>query len=522
MDDRTLRDLLEALPHRLHQIPERWAVRQPDAPALFEPDGARMSYAEFWAAIRSTGSWLAELGVRGGDRLMIVNENGFAASVLFHAASVLDAWPMLVNARLSDREIDEIRRHAEPRRTVYTTRVSPEAVAHARRHDAQQTRLPYGETVALSALAAVQPEQVHADSAKQVGGLVYTSGTTGAPKGVMLSHRALAYVASTPGAQKPIAPDDKFYGALPVSHIFGLSSTLLRALYGGGSVLCVPRFSAESLDRALRHEAVTILQAVPQMYAKLIEYFDATGLKPSAPHLRVMTVGGAMLDSDLKQKVEKLFGLTLINGWGMTEFASTVSRSTLDDKGAACPAGNVLPGIEVKTVDDKGRALPLGEAGELWLRGPNAMLGYYRNPTATAEVLTADGWYKTGDLGYVGDNGKLYILDRTRELIIRSGFNVYPAEVEAVLASHPSVTLAAVVGRASAGNEEVIAFVQLAPGAAPREAELIEFAAAQLAPYKRPARVIALEQLPAAATGKILKRHLKTMAAALPAGPGDA
>jgi acyl-CoA synthetase (AMP-forming)/AMP-acid ligase II len=196
----------------------------------------------------------------------------------------------------------------------------------------------------------------------------------------------------------------------------------------------------------------------------------------------------------------------------MTEFASTVSRSLPQHTGRDISAGPVLPGIEVRIVDENGRDVVKGQPGEIWLRGPNCMLGYYKNPTATRDVLTADGWYKTGDLGSLAADDTLYIVDRIRDLIIVSGFNVYPAEVEAELTAHPAVTLAAVIGRRRYGNEEVIAFVQPAPGARVSEPELAQFLKPRLAPYKQPARIVVMEQLPAAPTGKILKAQLKSIA----------
>jgi acyl-CoA synthetase (AMP-forming)/AMP-acid ligase II len=278
--------------------------------------------------------------------------------------------------------------------------------------------------------------------------------------------------------------------------------------------MLVPRFSAEHLADAL-DRGVTIVQGVPQMYAKLLEYARASGRRFRPNSLRFATVGGAPIEPDLKAAVEDALGLRLVNGWGMTEFASTVSRSLPQHVGRDISAGPVLPGIEVRIVDEQGRAVARSEAGEIWLRGPNCMLGYYRNPEATRAVLTGDGWYKTGDLGSLGPDGALCIVDRIRDLIIVSGFNVYPAEVEAELAAHPAVTLAAVIGRRRHGNEEVIAFVQPAPGASTSEAELAEFLAPRLAPYKRPARIVVLEQLPAAPTGKILKAQLRTLAETL-------
>jgi acyl-CoA synthetase (AMP-forming)/AMP-acid ligase II len=511
-----LAEVLAELPPRLDDLARRGATRWPRQTAMSEPGGASITYSEFAAAVAAAAERLAALGIGAGDRVMIVNENCIAAAIAFFAASALDAWPMLVNARLSAREIDTIAGHAEPRRVFFTVALSAEARTHAERFGAAPCDLPGaapGE-LAVSPARNAMPEPVSGDPERDVAALIYTSGTTGMPKGVMLSHRACLYVASSPGAQRRPTAEDVVYCTLPIAHIFGFTSTWLRGLYGGAHVLLVPRFSAKHLADALER-GVTIFQGVPQMYAKLLEYARTSGRVLKAPALRMATVGGAPIEPELKAAVEQALGLRLVNGWGMTEFASTVSRSLPQNTGRDISAGPVLPGIEVRIVDEQGRDQPQGEAGEIWLRGPNCMLGYYKNESATREVMTPDGWYKTGDLGSIGPDGALAIVDRIRDLVIVSGFNVYPAEVEAELAAHPSVTLAAVIGRRRAGNEEVIAFVQPAPGARVSEAELAQFLKPRLAPYKQPARIVVMEQLPAAPTGKILKARLKAMAESL-------
>lgn len=512
----SLPEILAELPPRLIDLVRRAAARWPDQIAMSEPGGAAVTYGAFLASVEAAAARLRSLGVGAGDRVMIVNENCIAAGLVFFAASALDAWPMLVNARLSAREIDTIAGHAEPRRILFTVGVSAEATAHAERLGAAPCDLPgaSGGALAVGARREAVPEPVSGDPVRDLGALIYTSGTTGMPKGVMLSHRACLFVASSPGAQRRPTPEDIVYCALPIAHIFGLTSTWLRGLYGGAQVMLLPRFSAEHLADALE-QGVTIFQGVPQMYAKLLESVRTRGRKLKAPFLRFATVGGAPIEPELKEAVEQALGLRLVNGWGMTEFASTVSRSLPQHVGRDISAGPVLPGIEVRIVDEQGRDLPQGAAGEIWLRGPNCMLGYYKNAEATHAVLTDDGWYRTGDRGSLAADDTLYIVDRIRDLIIVSGFNVYPAEVEAELAAHPAVTLAAVIGRRRQGNEEVIAFVQPASGMRVTEAELAAFLAPRLAPYKRPARIVVLEQLPAAPTGKILKAKLRDLAASL-------
>jgi acyl-CoA synthetase (AMP-forming)/AMP-acid ligase II len=265
---------------------------------------------------------------------------------------------------------------------------------------------------------------------------------------------------------------------------------------------------------AIRDDGLSIVQGVPAMYARLLEHVGAGA--PLATRLRFAYAGGSPLDPALKAAVEHLLGVPLHNGYGLSEAAPTVSQTRLDAPRSDTSVGLPIPGVEVRIVDKAGDDIAGAAAGELWVRGPNLMRGYYRNPEATAAALRPGGWLNTGDMARRNADGALFIVGRTKELIIRSGFNVYPLEVETVLNAHPGVTQSAVVGRPVAdGNEEVIAFVQPDPRRTPAESELRAWAAARLAPYKRPARIVLMAALPAAANGKVLKHVLKQSAADL-------
>ena len=253
---------------------------------------------------------------------------------------------------------------------------------------------------------------------------------------------------------------------------------------------------------------------MPTTYQRLLEYKATSGLNAlPRGRLRGLYVAGAPLDPTLKAMIEQEFGQPLLNAYGITECAPGISGVRSDAPRADCSVGTILPGIEVRLMGRDGAPVPNGEVGELHVRGPNVMRGYYRAPEATAAAIDGDGWFNTGDLARF-EGEALFIAGRTKELIIRSGFNVYPAEVEAVLNAHPSVVQSAVVGRAVHANEEVVAYVQLLPGSATTTDELMAHAGRHLTAYKRPSEIVVLDALPASSTGKILKHRLAAAAAA--------
>ncbi|WP_097459889.1 class I adenylate-forming enzyme family protein [Mangrovitalea sediminis] len=503
---------LEAeLPTRIHHAVWEWVEKRPDAVALIDHK-VHWRYGDLVAVIDGTQRWLVEQGLRPGDRLMVVSENGRALVALLLAASRMDVWVAVINARLAPNEIDAIRDNCQPRRILYTVEVSEDAARHAERHGAAS--VPAGDLgeLAVGPLNAVDPLPVEADG-NQVAAMIYTSGTTGQPKGVMLTHRGILFISRVSGGMRLLAPGRNVYGVLPTSHVFGLSSVAIGALANGACLHTVPRFDPVDLVDALAHREIGVVQGVPAMYARTLEYLAREGVTLEAPSLVYLSAGGAPLDLDLKRRVESVFGTTLHNGYGLTEASPTVSQTRIGEINETVTVGKVLPGLEYRLILPMSRQEVLrGEVGELWLRGPNIMKGYFRNEAATRAVLDDEGWLNTGDMGRVDVEGNLYIVGRSKELIIRSGFNVYPPDVEAVLNEHPLVTLSAVVGRPVAGNEEVVAYVQPVPGAALTEQELAEFAAQRLSAYKRPSEIIFMDNLPATATGKILKGHLRDLA----------
>jgi len=503
---------------RLHQPILRWADITPDAIALTDGHGA-WTYWQLRAAVEHAASILQWRGVRAGDRVMLVGENGRTLAAFILAVSLLDACAVLENARRAPLETERIRAHANPRLVVYLLRDSDAAKEHAARAQAREKRCgPLGR-VAIS----------HDNPASEVGtcgdmctgtrddvaALIYTTGTTGTPKGVMVRHEALLFLPATVRCLRAITPADHAYGVLPITHIMGLAIVMGSALRAGARLTLAARFDAGACAALLQDDGLSMLQGAPAMFAKLLQYLDERPLvsPPVFPRLRFIAVGGAPLDLTLKRCCETVFGLPLHNGYGLTE-GSSLCFTRLDDPRPDASVGRPLPGVAVRIVGKGGVDLPAGAVGELWVRGPQVMKGYFREPALTRRVLSEDGWFNTEDLARVDDVGNVSIVGRSKDLINSNGFNVYPQEVEEAINAHPGVVHSAVVGRADADSETVIAFVELRDGNSSFDLTYLQTLFAQrLSPYKKPREIYVLTPLPASPNGKVLKHQLRAMLA---------
>jgi acyl-CoA synthetase (AMP-forming)/AMP-acid ligase II len=434
---------------KISDIVPHWATRTPNAVALIE--GKRVwTYADLDRAIRDT----ALNGVRAGDRVMLICENRLENVAAYFACLARGAWPIVVNAKLTPRETGEIRDHS-------------------------------GARLVLKAGHATLFDEAAPEADSDVAALIYTSGTTGKPKGVMLTHANLMFVARASGEVRELGTSDRVAAVLPISHILGLTGVLLSSLLHGASVHLFPRFDPAAVLAA----DPSVLIGTPAMYQMLSEYLTRKSLKPGA-NLRLIASAGAPLDAATKTATEAAFAMKLRNGYGISECGPTITlnRAPRED----CGIGQLLPGIEAKLVAD-----------ELFVRSPGVMRGYYRAPEETASAIDAEGWFRTGDLARF-ESGSWFITGRAKEMIIRFGFNVYPAEIEGVLNAHPAVRRCAVIGR----DDEIVAFIE---GSA-AEDEIARYASANLAPYKRPTAFRLVEALPMSPAGKILKSALAALA----------
>lgn len=505
---------LNSLPERISDVIQQWVQLSPDHPALVEPSGG-WSYQQLASAVSEARHWLGGLGVRPGDRVMLVCENCRAAVAILLGLAALDAWPVLVSTNLSPRELDQIRDHCGPRRLIYFTAASRQAREHAKRQGAELVDVGALGSLAVSSLdSSAEPEPVEPEVSERVGALIYTSGTTGLPKGVMLTHRNLLFVAAVSAKIRSLTPNDRMYAVLPMSHAVGLSVVLLGGLLSGATLYLSPRFDPFAAMTTMEKEQLTVVLGAPGMFSLLVDYAKLRNIASvRLPALRIISSSGAPLPPALKEQVEKLFGITLHNGYGVTECSPNISQAVVGEHRNDTSVGRPLPGVELKLVGPDQMPVADAEVGELWVRGPNVMKGYYRAPEETAAAIDSEGWFNTRDLARLKD-GLLFIEGRTKDLIIRFGLNVYPAEVEGVLNAHPAVVRSAVIGRTvpgTAGGEEVVAFVQPKTGSTVHASEIAQYAAQQLAPHKRPSHIFLVPDMPLTRTGKVVKGELSKL-----------
>jgi acyl-CoA synthetase (AMP-forming)/AMP-acid ligase II len=504
--------MLSTLPPRLQNVVQQRSENIPDQLALVEAGGA-WTYRELEIVVERTGIWLAASGVRPGDRVMIVSENCRAFVAIFFALSRINAVAVPVNALLSEAEVDAIRHHCGARLVLYLTSVSSHALHHANRNRAVVEENKDLGLVGLGSLKENVPESIDPDPASAVATIFYTSGTTGNPKGVMLTHRNLLFSAMVSAGIRSLNAEDRIMGILPMSHVTGLAVQLLGGLVSGATVHLLPRFDPLKATAILQRDMLTIIYGVPFIFTQFLEYARIRHLQSlRSPSLRIISCSGAPLLPMVKSAVEHLFGLPLQHAYGLTECSPGVSVTRVEAPRTDTSVGQIYPHVEAKLVGPDCHQVVDGEVGELWVRGPNVMKGYYRAPEETAAAIDSEGWFNTRDLAKM-DDGNIFIVGRTKELIIRFGFNVYPAEVEDVLNRHPAVTQSAVIGRLveETGEQEIVAFVQPRPGSDITSQQLSQYLAQYLATYKRPTCIYLTSELPRTFSGKILKEQLANM-----------
>ncbi len=474
----------------------RHAEPRPDAPAVVEGE-TTLTFSDLVGLAASTAGSFDRLGVRPGDRVAIAAWN----DVSFVGAYLGALWCGAVAVPLNPGAPVAAHR-GELERIDARVLVCGLGAEHL---------LELPGAIAAGALPAgpPMPAEVERDDA-ELAVLLFTSGTAGAPRAAMLTHGNLAanigQVQSHPGLQ--LGPEDVGLATLPFFHVFGLNVALGVALAGGVRSVLLPQFDATRVVDLARREGVTILAGVPAMFTALLELSESEADPRAFATVRLAVSGAAELPMTIGERFHDRFGVTIYEGYGLTEAAPIVSTTAVDRSPRWGSIGPPLPGVEVRLVDADGTDVTVGDPGEIWVRGPNVFGGYWNDPEATARVLH-DGWLRTGDVAVADDQGFLSLVDRMKDLIIVSGFNVYPAEVEDALMESADVADAAVIGVPNPRTgEAVTAFVVPAPGATPTLSALREHVAHRLARYKVPTTVHVIDELPRNQAGKVLRRNL--------------
>ncbi|MGD0378631.1 MAG: AMP-binding protein [Acidimicrobiales bacterium] len=346
--------------------------------------------------------------------------------------------------------------------------------------------------------------------------LLFTSGTAGEPKAAMLTHgNLMGNLRQMLGIPEILRADDVGLVALPLFHVFGLNVALGLSLATGAALVLDTRFDAAGTLRQVHELGVTTLLGVPTMFGAWADLpdgdgdGDGDGASPLAGVRRAIS-GAAALDADVALRFERRYGIEIWQGYGLTESSPAVSTSLGTGRNRPGSVGRPLPGVEVQLVDEEGEPVLEGDTGEIWVRGENVFAGYWRDAEATAQVLTDDGWLRTGDIGVIGEEGDLFVVDRSKDLVIVSGFNVFPAEVERVVTSIPGVAEVAVIGRPDPGTGEAVeAVIVVEPGAEVNEELVRAYCAANLTRYKCPTSIRFVAELPRGLVGKALRRALR-------------
>jgi acyl-CoA synthetase (AMP-forming)/AMP-acid ligase II len=499
----------------VHELIFRGLSEKADRPALIDGiSGLTITYGEFAAAVERLAAALAERGFVKGDVIGIFAPNTPAYAITLHGILRAGAVATTANALYTADEVAGQLTDAGAKALFTVSAFLDRATAAAKLAgiaDVFVLDKADGHTSLSDLLASTAPApSISFDTAEDLAVLPYSSGTTGRAKGVMLTHRALVANIVQTDAMFDTSTVKRVLAVLPFFHIYGMQVTLNHALAIGATVVTMPKFDLPEFLRVIaehRTDRVYIAPPVAVALAKhpIVDSYDLSALK-------VLFSGAAPLDEELAEAVHKRLGCKIRQGYGMTEM-SPVSHTIPDDRDdiAIGTVGLIVPNMENKVVDlATGEELGVGERGELWCKGPNLMKGYLNNPEATAATLDADGYLHTGDVAVIDENGIVSIVDRVKELIKYKGYQVPPAELEALLLTHPAIADAAVIGvRDDEGEEVPKAFVVTQAAASLTAADVMTFVADRVAPHKKVRVVEFLDAIPKSASGKILRKDLR-------------
>ena len=468
-------------------------------------DDVELTYEALDAAVARAAGFLRSKGVGPGDRVGMQLPNVPYFPIVYFGALRLGAVVVTMNPLLKAREVAYYLQDSGARLLVAWPDVAEAAEGGAAEPGAECILTRPGELE--QELGAVEPVEEAAERADDDPAvIIYTSGTTGAPKGATLTHANLSAGASTARELVDIGPEDVAIATLPLFHVFGMNSVMNACLVNGGMLTLLPRFAPDKVLELIRRDRATVFAGVPTMFVALLN--DPAREDSDISSLRLCISGGAAIPVEILRGFEEAFGAAILAGYGRPE-TTGMGSFNLPDGRKPGSIGVPIGGTEMKVVDDDDNELPQGEPGEIVMRGPFVMKEYWNKAEATDETMRG-GWFHTGDVAKVDEDGYFFIVDRKKDLIIRGGYNVYPREIEEVIYSHPAVREAAVVGVPHDElGEEVGAAVAVRDGEDASPDDIRAFVKERVAAYKYPRKVWIVDELPKGPTGKILKREIE-------------
>ena len=484
------------------QVLHQWARTDPARVAIVDAghEMAEVTYGELDQRAERVAATLLARGLGPGDRVVVCTANGIDFVAAWFGALYAGCTTLPVSFLSTAHEIRFVIEHAHCKAIITDEQrhiVAKEACDLAR-----------GEPLLLDSTfpSRTEPHGGPAELDDAAWAMIlYTSGTTGSAKGVCISHASLSsHTRALVRDTLRLTEEDRVLGTLPFTHSYGIRMTLLAPFIAGARCVFVPRFDATTTLELITAQGITWLPGVPTMFSAWADETTA----PTPTSLRWCLSAGATLVEDVRLRAEKRLAAPVRQGYGLTE-ATFSAVNAPPDEAVPGSVGRAVEGVEIRIVDERGQSPPTGHSGEVVIRGDNVMAGYLDDRTATQHVMRG-GWLHTGDVGTLDETGRLTIVDRIKDIIIRGGRNIYPTEVENVLADHPDITEVAVVGQADAYyGEEVVAVVVLAPGATLDVAELDRWVRQRLSPTKVPHRIALADALPQGNSGKVLKRLLR-------------
>ena len=486
----------------------------PDHPAIYYRDDM-ITYGQFYNEVCSASQAFSQHGIGFGDRVSILMGNAPQFLVAYYGLQALGAVAVPSNPMLKADELSYIYNNANVKAVVTIPQLLPtvkaaQATVPGLEHiftcrGSAEGAIDFDALLAIPCEGAVETPQF--DPATHPAVFMYTSGTTGYPKGCMLSHRNLMANAGGCQAVLQLSTHDTVLGVLPMFHAFAAMVSMHLSFLTGASIAIVDKFVPDTVLDVIEKHKVTLVTMVPTMFGAIAQFGSNSPEKLAS--VRYCISGGAPLPEAVLNAFESKFGINIIEGDGPTECSPVTSVNPVTGLHKVGSIGLPLPGVEMRIFDEHDNEVPTNESGEIVVRGDSVMLGYHNMPEETAEAMRS-GWYHTGDLGKVDEDGYFFILDRKKDMLLVGGMNVYPREVEEVIAHHPAVMETAVVGEYDKLRGELpVAYVVLKPDQNATDREIIKWCRQKLATYKVPRRVIFRESLPKSASLKILKRLLR-------------